>query len=227
MPLKLSLGWSKKIGLPAYSSLGASCHIECELDAELLRSDLDSFHDRVRQVYTACRQAVLDELARSEPAIAGRTPRAAAPIGDDDLTGVPAGEASAKVSEEREMAMVRPSISPAVRASTLDSSSAAQADENRRVAAVDNAPRDERFDLPVDDNHGATGATERQFEFMGRLARQIRGLGLRRLDAVAAHLCGKPLRKLSSKEASRLIDLLKDLRSGKTRLDQILNGAAA
>ena len=44
MPLKLNVGLSKKIGLPDFGSLGASCHVEVELDGALLRTDLDGFH---------------------------------------------------------------------------------------------------------------------------------------------------------------------------------------
>lgn len=66
MPLKLTVGLTKKLGLPDYGSLGASCHVEVELDASLLQSDLDGFHQRVKNAFTACRQAVSDELSRQE-----------------------------------------------------------------------------------------------------------------------------------------------------------------
>jgi hypothetical protein len=71
MPLKLNVGLTKKIGQPNYGSLGASCHLEIELEQSLLFADLDGFHERVRSTFIACRQAVFDELARARSAANG------------------------------------------------------------------------------------------------------------------------------------------------------------
>ena len=62
MPLTVSLGVSKKIGLPNYSSLGATCHVELELESSLLANDLPRFFHHVRQGYEACQQAVEEQL---------------------------------------------------------------------------------------------------------------------------------------------------------------------
>jgi hypothetical protein len=89
MPLKLSVGLQKKMGLPDYGSLGASCHVECELDPSLLLGNVDQFQQHVRRAYSVCAQAVNDELARHQtidtvsstnmrttPAVAGNGTRA-------------------------------------------------------------------------------------------------------------------------------------------------------
>jgi hypothetical protein len=64
MPMKLNVGVSRKIGLPDYGSVGASCNLELELDAGLLERDLEGFHSQIRTAYVAAHQAVHDELAR-------------------------------------------------------------------------------------------------------------------------------------------------------------------
>lgn len=64
MPMKLNVGLSKKVGLPDYGSLGASCHVELELDSTLLTTDIDAFQAKVKQAFVACSQSVKDELYR-------------------------------------------------------------------------------------------------------------------------------------------------------------------
>ena len=83
MPLLLNVGISKKIGLPDYGSLGTTCNVEVEVDGRLIFDDLEAFHQKVRQAYVACAQAVNDELARQQgsPSDAANNGVAATPSG--------------------------------------------------------------------------------------------------------------------------------------------------
>jgi hypothetical protein len=51
MPIKMSLGLTKKLGLPAYSSVGASCHVECEVDSSALEQDGQRFHQEAERLF--------------------------------------------------------------------------------------------------------------------------------------------------------------------------------
>ncbi len=64
MALTLSVGLQKKVGLPDYGSLCASCHVEFEIDRSLIDNDLEGFHEKAAGAFAACRQAVNDQLAQ-------------------------------------------------------------------------------------------------------------------------------------------------------------------
>lgn len=66
MAAKLSVGLQKKVGLPNYGSLGASCHVEFEVDPAWIDADPDRFRRKVHQAYDACHQAVQERLRREK-----------------------------------------------------------------------------------------------------------------------------------------------------------------
>jgi len=79
------------------------------------------------------------------------------------------------------------------------------------------------------DESGRNGqpATARQLDYATRLAGQIRGLGARRLAALAQQLFAKPLAELSSAEASGLIGTLKRIKAGQVDLQAALRGVVS
>lgn len=68
MPMKLTVGLSRKLGLPDYGSIGASCQLELELDQSLLQADLEGYFRQARQAYVACSDAIQEELTRQQAA---------------------------------------------------------------------------------------------------------------------------------------------------------------
>ena len=65
MPMKLNVGFSRKVGEANYGSRGASIHLEVELDSGVL-CDPDNMRACVHRLYALARQSVNDELQRSE-----------------------------------------------------------------------------------------------------------------------------------------------------------------
>ncbi len=63
LPLTLNVGLSRKVGLPNFGSVGASCHVQVELPPSGAEAD-DDFRRRVRWAFAACRGAVDEELER-------------------------------------------------------------------------------------------------------------------------------------------------------------------
>jgi hypothetical protein len=66
MAVKLSIGLQKKIGLPNYGSLAASCYVEFEVDRTLIETDTVGFQEKVRGTFGVCQQAVTEQLARQQ-----------------------------------------------------------------------------------------------------------------------------------------------------------------
>jgi hypothetical protein len=165
MPLTLNVGLSKKIGLPDYGSLGATCSVAVELPGSLIFDDLETFHKRVRDAYVACAQAVNDELARHQGA------------------------------------------DPPARQNGNGSS----------PKAADPEPQ----------NGNGRTATTKQLDYARQLAGQIRGLGIRRMETLCERMFNKALVRLTSLDASGLIDTLKAIKAGDVDLDKVLNGAAS
>ncbi len=54
MPLKLTVGLSKKVGLPNYGSLGATCGVDVEFHSQALHADPEAFGRQVRDAFAAC-----------------------------------------------------------------------------------------------------------------------------------------------------------------------------
>jgi hypothetical protein len=183
MPLRLNVGLTKKIGLPAYGSIGATCHVEVELDAGLLH-DPDNFQRHVRHAYAVCSQAIADELSRQT--------------------------ASQSATPETHAA-------PPVTSSSAPTSSPAAPVSIPRVHGNGNGSS----------NGNGHQASAKQLEYVSQLARQIKGLGVRRLEAMTVRMFNKPLVSLTSLEASSLIDTLKSAKSGDVNLDDIFSGAEA
>ena len=176
MPLTLSVGISKKQGLPDYGSLGASCNVQVEMESALLQ-DLDAFHRQVRNAYISCTQAVNDELVRQQSS--------------SHLTA-----SNTSVVAERSYA------------------------ENGSTNGFSHQGKSQT------NGHGAQRASQKQTEYINQLARQVKGLGVRRLEGLATKMFGKPMTDLTSMDASGLIDIIKAIKEGRISLEDALGGVA-
>ena len=81
--MKLTIGLARKVGLPRYSSLGASCAVE--LESPDFGDDPDGFRRRVRAAFHSCTRAIEEELARLRPPPEGTGPEVDAGPAEDDL----------------------------------------------------------------------------------------------------------------------------------------------
>ena len=199
MPLTLNVGISRKLGLPDFGSVGATCNVSVELDAALLTREPDAFQRHVRNAYAACSQAVNDELARQTACGTaaqsgnGTIPAVAAPHGNGNAHGNGNGNGNGAAGSIQ--------ASPANGGAGYGQTSNGNGNGN-----------------------GSHTASQKQMGYIQQLARQIRGLGVRRLDTLTGKMFGKPLAGLTSLDASSLIDTLKAIKDGSVSLEAALNG---
>jgi hypothetical protein len=66
MPLRLTVGVCRKIGLPNYGSNGANCTVELELDSALLDRDPQALLQRINDAFQICEQSVATQLAKEK-----------------------------------------------------------------------------------------------------------------------------------------------------------------
>ena len=192
MPLRLNIGLSKKLGLPDYGSLGASCNVDIELDAALLQTDPEAFQRHARNAFDACRRAVQEELARHQAAPSS-TPADHPPATSGNAGGNGNGIGNGNGNGH-----------------TGNGNSG-----NGNTGNGQNG------------NGRGNGhpASEKQMTYVRQLAGHIKGLGVRRLDALVNKMFAKPVAGLTSLEASGLIDALKSIKAGEINLDTVLEGA--
>lgn len=70
MPLRIQCGWSRKAGLPDYSSVGASVHLDLEVDSDVVRQPRE-LRRKLEYLFEQARQAVDAELHAPESGTGG------------------------------------------------------------------------------------------------------------------------------------------------------------
>lgn len=202
MPMTVTTGLSKKVGLPNFGSVGALCNITFEADHNLLEQDLEGFQQRVKNAFIAARQAVQDQLAR-------------------ELNAPANGNGTAPTE---------PAAPPAAANGTsanANGNGATGANGNGTNGNYGGGNGQSANGNGSRNGNSGHAASEKQLSFARQLSKGIQGLGMRRLETLAQRMFGKPLTGLTSMDASGLIDTLKSIKDGQIDLNSVMEGNAA
>jgi len=90
--LKLSVGFTKKVGEANYGSRGASVNLELELDSSLV-GDADRLKERIRHLFGLAKTSVDEELVvgAAQPTTNGKGSTGTSPASDGQAAGKPNG----------------------------------------------------------------------------------------------------------------------------------------
>lgn len=98
-----------------------------------------------------------------------------------------------------------------------------RAEQNDGCRPPEGAANSESLPLPQVDL--PQQASRKQLEYAAQLSRKIHGLGLRRLEVLSTQMFSKAVAELNHAEASRLIDLLKEIKEGRADLNLVAEDA--
>jgi hypothetical protein len=186
MPLKLTAGVSKKLGLPGYSSVGATCLVELELDSGLIQEDPEAFRAQVREVYTQCAESVEEELTRHQ------APR--------NRSGAAAETAA---------------VSAAVNGHDAANGHAGANGNGFTKGQANGSGQANGHDQPPSRSNGRARSrpSPRQSEYVQELAGRI-GMDAAQIEGLCQRLFTKSRGELSGGEASGLIRALQEMQEG-------------
>lgn len=194
--LKLNIGFNRKVGEANFGSRGASVNLEIEVESGLVREP-DKLQAKIGYLFELAKASVESQLN------GGNAPQQPQPATNSNGSGSNGSNGNGKHAI----------------ASTSQSS-----ENGNGHHGQSNGNSNGHGQQPTGSpNHRAS---QKQVEFANQLSRQIKGLGVRRLEDLANKMFGKPLADLSSLDASSLIDTLKAIKEGRVALDEAMNGAA-
>lgn len=113
MAFKINVGLSRKIGQPNFGSLGASCHIDLEIDPQAIGHGPEAIQSQILGAFAICKQAVDTELAKCDQAASVITPYSFTPTQNGPLARSHAAEPSARSAATESVAPPRRPATPA------------------------------------------------------------------------------------------------------------------